>query len=184
MHGPNRNHLVQAAVVVSLALFVPTGCAIGTPGSAQEPETAASQAQHATLPVPTSTPPPLSVNGRNLVMAIEHRGGDERLILREVVGSNPGSVLAVIPLTASDTPALPGVYFALLPDGAHRVDPIVLTLPGARAITSTMPVLDSGKGRRYLGVAVAVDPQRFPIAKDVIVGLNWIDSAGQQQHAP
>lgn len=146
-----------------------------------------------TVSAPSANPAaPMQANGRLYMMSIGSRDGSTRLLLleqvdgtkRSLLGGTPDPGTVTLPEVGFGGANAPGVYFGIFPDGAHNIDPVVHTVPGTQATVSTMDVFDATTGRHYLGVAVALDPARFPDPSTVIAGLNWIDSAGTSHLAP
>lgn len=145
-----------------------------------------------TVSAPSANPAaPMRANGHLYEMSIGRRDGNSRLLLEQVDGTqrsflggtpDPGTV--TLPEVGFGGANAPGVYFGIFPEGAHNIDPVVHAIPGPQATVSTMDVFDSATGRHYLGVAVGVDPARFPDPSTVIMGLNWDDSAGTSHLAP
>lgn len=139
-----------------------------------------------TASAPSANPAaPMQANGHLYVMSIgSWQGSPRQLLLEKVEGTtrtylggthDPGT--ATLPEVRFGGANAPGVYFGIFPEGAHHIEPVVITVPGSQATTSTMEVFDDATGRRYVGVAVAVDPNKFPDPSTVIAGVDWIDSA-------
>lgn len=196
---------VAAAVAISVLGVALTGMRerpTSIPGSVQLGTRAPTYTVFPETPTPTPTvtvsapsanpADPLQANGHLYEMSIGSRDGSARLLLLEQVdgtkrsflGGTPDPGTVTLPGVGFGGANAPGVYFGIFPEGAHNIDPVVHTLPGAQATVSTMDVFDAATGRHYLGVAVAVDPARFPDPSTVVVGLNWIDSAGTSHLAP
>jgi len=207
----HRRHLLQAGTVaVAAATIAVLGVAdvhlstqpAPSPGSAQLTQPAPSYTVIPETPTPTRTvtvsapaanpTAPLQANGHQYTMSVGTRDGSTRLLLLEQVDGTQRTFIAAtqdpiavtLPEVGFGGANAPGVSFGIFPEGAHAIEPILITVPGAQATVSTMEVFDAATGRRYLGVAVAVDPQRFPNPSTVIAGLNWVDSAGTSRLAP
>lgn len=207
----HRRRVLQGgtAVAAAVAISVLGVAAIGmrerptpVPGSVQLPTRAPTYTVFPETPTPTPTvtvsapsanpAAGMQANGHLYMMSIGNRDGSARLLMLEQVDGtqrsflggthDPGTV--TLPEVGFGGANAPGVYFGIFPEGAHNIDPVVHTIPGAQASVSTMDVFDATTGRHYLGVAVAVDPTRFPDPSTVIVSLNWIDSAGVSHRAP
>lgn len=206
----HRRHLLEAGATAAAAAAVVvavTGLHLAmqpapTPGSSQLTQTTPSYTVIPETPTPTPTvtvsapsanpAAPLQANGLQYAMSIGSRDGSTRLLLLERVDGtrriflgatrDPGAV--TLPEVGFGGGNAPGVYFGIFPEGAHAIEPILNTLPGVQETVSTTEVFDPATGRRYVGVAVAVDPQRFADPSTVIAGLNWVDSAGTSHHVP
>lgn len=145
-----------------------------------------------TAGAPASTPASMQANGNTFLMSIGSHGGTDRLLIvervdprgRTFLGATRDPSTATLPEVGFGGANAPGVYFGIFPEGAQQIDPIVAAAPGAQATVSTMPVVDPVTGRRYVGVAVAVDPQKFPDPSTAIASISWTDSAGQHHRSP